>query len=42
MENKSQSVEESSKLLISVSVSFGIMILSIGGFVLLLSRAGCF
>jgi len=35
-------VAESSKLLLSMSVSLGIIMLSIGGFVLLLSKAGCF
>jgi hypothetical protein len=42
MENKKPSIEESSRLLISMSVSLGISLLSLGGFILLLSKAGCF
>ena len=35
-------IEESSRLLIAMSVSLGISLLSLGGFILLLSKAGCF
>ena len=42
MENKKPTIEESSRLLIAMSVSLGISLLSLGGFILLLSKAGCF
>ena len=34
--------DESVKLLLSAATSFAILLLSVGGFIFLLSRAGCF
>ena len=42
MKNEKQSVEESSRILISLAISIAITLLSVGGFIFLLSRSGCF